>query len=373
MTEHTVEQRQPTQARTRTLCILASVATLALTAACGGGNNSSDESTGQSLRASIGPEGGELVGVEGSALSGVRLAIPAGALSEKTEIEITPATGVAPLPAAAVGCGPIFDIQPAGLALATPATLTLPFDESKVTENYRFDDQVKAWEMKDDGSWGQRLQVDSSEGSVSVSLDALHTAGAGVNPPTESEIVKFSLSPNPKFLNCLAAYPGDAKRAPSVQALVVRGDLNDALFLSGENIKPNLKFDMFTVENDSLLADGTADPNFKNFGLAWYQSDLEANDHGRMRANIRTILLDQIFGFDPNVSLAPTGTFQVGFWFNDPQDAVACGFDASKPTPFNGEHKAGPLAMISLPSAKTGLGPLCTKADTSVSPPRCDP
>jgi len=54
-------------------------------------------------------------------------------------------------------------------------------------------------------------------------------------------------------------------------------------------------------------------------------------------------------------------------------DAAACGFDVTKPTPFNGEHKAGPLAMISLPDAETGLGPLCTKPDTSVSPARCDP
>jgi len=29
--------------------------------------------------------------------------------------------------------------------------------------------------------------------------------------------------------------------------------------------------------------------------------------------------------------------------------------------------------MITLPDANTGLGPLCTKPDTSVSPARCDP
>jgi len=52
---------------------------------------------------------------------------------------------------------------------------------------------------------------------------------------------------------------------------------------------------------------------------------------------------------------------------------VACGFDPTKPTPFNGEHQAGPLAMITVPDATTGLGPLCTKPDTSVSPARCDP
>ena len=160
--------------------------------------------------------------------------------------------------------------------------------------------------------------------------------------------------------------------APSVSADVVRGDLNDGLFLRGKNIKPGLQFDLFTVENSQLLADGTVDPNFKNFGLAWYQSDLEASGNGRVQATIKTILLDQIFGFDPNVNLPPTGAFEVGFWFNDPQDAAACGFDVTKPTPFNGEHQAGPLAMITVPGA-AGLGPLCTKPDTSVSPARCDP
>jgi hypothetical protein len=33
-------------------------------------------------------------------------------------------------------------------------------------------------------------------------------------------------------------------------------------------------------------------------------------------------------------------TFHMGFWFNDPNDAAPCGFDVTKPTPFNGEHRA---------------------------------
>jgi hypothetical protein len=158
-----------------------------------------------------------------------------------------------------------------------------------------------------------------------------------------------------------------------VNVVVVRGSQNDGLFLRGKNIKPGLAFDMFSVQQSSLLADGTVDPNFKDFGLAWYQSDLEADDNGRAYVSIRTILLDQIFGFDPRVNLPPTNTFQVGFWFNDPNDAAACGFDVTKPTPFNGEHKAGPLAMISVPDATTGLGPLCTKPNTSTTPATCDP
>ncbi len=194
-----------------------------------------------------------------------------------------------------------------------------------------------------------------------------------MNPPADVDLVKFDLHPNPKFLPCLAQYPDDAKKQPVVNVVVVRGKQNDGLFLRGKNIKPGLAFDMFSVQQSSLLADGTVDPNFKDFGLAWYQSDLEADDNGRAYVSIRTILLDQIFGFDPRVSLPPTNTFQVGFWFNDPNDAAGCGFDVNKPTPFNGEHKAGPLAMISVPDATTGLGPLCTKPNTSTTPATCDP
>ena len=83
--------------------------------------------------------------------------------------------------------------------------------------------------------------------------------------------------------------------------------------------------------------------------------------------------MDQIFGFDPDVALPPTNTFHIGFWFNDPNDAVACGFNPAKPTPFNGEHKAGPLAMISVPDARTGLGPLCTNPEQSGSTFTCNP
>lgn len=359
---------------------LVSLGTLALALGCSaeagdapGAAADDPGTTSDSLRAAIGPDGGELVGKDGTALAGVHLQIPEGALAEKTEIVVRAVPEGTPLPETAVRCGQNYAIEPAGLALAVPAELTLPFDETTVTDHYRFDDEVKVWELQD-GKWGQRLQTGSSEGLVTIELDALSAnLAAGVNPPGPEDIVTFDFAPNPKFLPCLAQYPDDAWRAPSVHAVVVRGELNDGLFLYGSSVKPGLKFDMFTVENSSLDANGVPLADFKNFGLAWYQSDLEADKRGNMRASIRTILLDQIFGFDPTVTLPPTGTFQVGFWFNNPQDAVACGFDASKPTPFNGEHQAGPLAMITRPDAETGLGPLCTHADTSVSPARCDP
>ena len=172
----------------------------------------------------------------------------------------------------------------------------------------------------------------------------------------------FQLVPVGTILSCLA--DPSSTEPPVARVTVVRGKLNDHLTLHAEHIKPGLQFDLFTVQNSPFLADGSKDPKFKNFGLAWYQTDVEANQHGTADVSIRTILLDQIFGFDPVVGLAPTNTFHVGFWFNNPQDAVACGFDPKKPTPFNGEHKAGPLAMVSLPAAG-GPGPLCTSPDTS--------
>jgi hypothetical protein len=167
----------------------------------------------------------------------------------------------------------------------------------------------------------------------------------------------FNLTPQAKFVNCLGPGYGPT---PTAQVIVQRGELNDILILRAQHLRPNLGFDLFTIQNTNLLSDGLPDPNFKNFGLAWYQSDVKADANGDAEVAIKTILLDQIFGFDPAVGLAPTNTFHVGFWFNNPHDAAACGFDPTKPTPFNGEHKAGPNAMISVPNAETNLGPLCT-------------
>lgn len=185
-------------------------------------------------------------------------------------------------------------------------------------------------------------------------------------PPTTSV---FNLKPNPKFVKCLQL--GSA--TPFAQVTVTQNTLNDDLAILVRNVKPNLAFDLFTIQNTNLLPNGTGDPNFRNFGLAWYQSDIETDSFGNALTVIRSIFVNQIFGFDPEVSLPPTNTFHVGFWFNNPNDAKACGFDPTKPTPFNGQHNAGPNAMISVPNATTGLGPLCLNPNTSTFPATCNP
>lgn len=199
--------------------------------------------------------------------------------------------------------------------------------------------------------------------AICVTIPAAFASG-----PSE---ISFELTPNPKFVDCLVKdkFAGP----PRAKVTVTRGRLNDVMFLRLSNIKPGLQFDIFTVEKSQFLADGGVDPNFLNFGMAWYQSDLEAEANGTGDVTIKTILLDQIFGFDPAVNLPPTNTFHVGFWFNDPQAAAACGFDPTKPTPFNGEHKAGPLAMMSIPSAQTTLGPLCSNPEYTPTGVKCNP
>jgi len=180
-------------------------------------------------------------------------------------------------------------------------------------------------------------------------------AFAAAVQPLAAEVHRktFKLHANPPFASCFGS-------EATANVVVVRGNLADTLTITGEDFLPNLDFDLFTIQRTELLSNGQPDPNFTNFGMAWYQTDLHSNSEGKINATIHTILLDQIFGFDPDTALAPTNAFHVGFWFNNPQDAVPCGFDPNKPTPFNGQHVAGPNAMITVPNAKTNLGPLCT-------------
>jgi hypothetical protein len=172
--------------------------------------------------------------------------------------------------------------------------------------------------------------------------------------------------PNPAVVGCLAS-----GGTPTATVTVTRGKLNDTLVVSLQHFKPGLQFDLFTVQRSNQTANGSPVANFKSFGLAWYQSDLDVGSDGTGSVTVKTILLDQIFGFDPDKNLDPTNTFHVGFWFNNPADAAGCGFTGT--TPFNGEHNAGPLAFITRPVAGVGLGPLCTDPNLTTTPHTCNP
>src|SRR5262249_46206961 len=89
-------------------------------------------------------------------------------------------------------------------------------------------------------------------------------------PPVsaQDEEFKFALVVNdPNLLPCLV---NDPNHTPQAHVKIERGDLNDTLHIQLENIKPNLDFDLFTVQKTTKLASGQADPAFVkgNFGLA---------------------------------------------------------------------------------------------------------
>jgi hypothetical protein len=194
-------------------------------------------------------------------------------------------------------------------------------------------------------------------------------AAGGAPSPNTVNSKTFKLFPNPAFLACAQA----AGRTATASATVTRGAVNDTLKLSLAGFKPNLGFDLFTVQRSNQQGNGTPVSGFTNFGLAWYQSDVQTSSTGTASVTIKTILLDQIFGFDPDAALAPTNTFHVGFWFNSVAEAQPCSATTLTPTPFNGEHNAGPLAFITRPNAKTNLGPLCTQPVSTGSGFTCNP
>jgi hypothetical protein len=206
--------------------------------------------------------------------------------------------------------------------------------------------------------------------AAAIIAGAALTASVASGTPALVHSKTFSLTANPAFVSCTEKNPGVV---PTAKATVTRGGQNDTLSLKLNGFKPGLGFDLFTVQNSNLLANGTPNPSFTNFGLAWYQSDVSVNSEGTASVTLKTILLDQIFGFDPAASLAPTNTFHLGFWFDSVAEAQPCSGTTLTPTPFNGEHNAGPVAFISTPSAKTGLGPLCTQPFSSGGGFACHP
>ena len=116
---------------------------------------------------------------------------------------------------------------------------------------------------------------------IAAALAVAAVSAVAANGASGTTKTTFDLVPNPKFANCLAKYPGDPSRPPTASVDVQKGNLNDRLTLHLHNIKPDLDFDLFTVQRSTL--DATApptQPSAANFGFAWYQSDLQHNHGG---------------------------------------------------------------------------------------------
>jgi hypothetical protein len=123
--------------------------------------------------ATIGPNGGTL------SIAGAKLTIPAGALTEDTEITIRPTFDPTPLPPLAEGVGQQFAIEPAGVALAVPATLDVSTDPNMVAYYHQTAADCMVWQRAGSG-WTVDAATATGSADVQVSLATLSTIRAGV-------------------------------------------------------------------------------------------------------------------------------------------------------------------------------------------------
>jgi hypothetical protein len=127
----------------------------------------------------------------------------------------------------------------------------------------------------------------------------------------------------------------------------------EVMDVSVRGLPPKTEFDLFVTQV----------PNAP-FGMAWYQGDIETNEHGRARQTFIGRFSNETFVVAPgsapapqvhhnafpdaqtNPPAGPVHTFHLGVWFNSPADAVKAGCPGDV-TPFNGEHNAGIQALSS--------------------------
>jgi hypothetical protein len=156
------------------------------------------------------------------------------------------------------------------------------------------------------------------------------------------EDIKFDMVRTPS----LSAFPGCAPNAHATVRIEPRGPVEE-MHVRVEGLPAKTNFDFFVIQV----------PNAP-FGMAWYQGDIETDDHGVGHGKFVGRFNEETFIVAPgsvaapsvhgnafpdatlNPKTGPIHTFHLGLWFNSPQDAAKAGCPANV-TPFNGEHNAG--------------------------------
>jgi hypothetical protein len=132
------------------------------------------------LRVLIGVAGGTIEGAADGPLAGVSLTIPAGALAQETEIVVRGTVDPVPLSNRAERVGPQIALEPAGLELAVPAQITIPYDSSLRAQWDTPDAECKVWQRSGDG-WMMIEQLSTTSDAITIALSTLSTVAAGVS------------------------------------------------------------------------------------------------------------------------------------------------------------------------------------------------
>lgn len=162
-----------------------------LVAACGSG-------TGTGPGDDVDPDPGQTIGPAGgqAATEGATLSVPAGALSEETEIVIEPTT------ASAEGVGDdylvvdgaLYDFGPDGLVFDSPATLTVAYDPASLPEGVS-EVELKMLHVTPGGTQVLESSVDEAGNTVSAAISGFSAFGVGVPVGGMARIACSALAP----------------------------------------------------------------------------------------------------------------------------------------------------------------------------------
>ena len=159
-----------------------------------------------------------------------------------------------------------------------------------------------------------------------------------------------------------AAGAGCLARASAEVRIRSEGEV-EVMDVSVQGLPAKTAFDVFVTQV----------PNAP-FGLAWYQGELETNEHGRGHQTFIGRFNEESFIVAPgsvpapqvhhnafpdaqlNPQTGPVHTFHLGLWFDSPADAVRAGCPGDV-TPFNGAHNAG-IQVLSSRNFVDAQGPL---------------
>jgi hypothetical protein len=169
-------------------------------------------------------------------------------------------------------------------------------------------------------------------------------ASAGTKAATASSF-SFGLVPSSTAITaCLPHASGHVTITP--------GKLNDTMKVTLSGMPPNAGFDLFVIQQPAAP-----------FGVAWYQTDVQANAYGTGSATVKGVFDVETFSVSlgGTTTLSPTHQYHLGVWFNDPTVPFKLGCEpgATSPivTPFNGEQHAG-IQVVNTSEFPVNAGPL---------------
>jgi len=180
--------------------------------------------------------------------------------------------------------------------------------------------------------------------AISLGLTAASATPTAAAKAHASSSYSFALVPSPNIAACLPDASGEVTITP--------GNENDVMKVSISGMPAHAGFDLFVIQEP-----------LAPFGVAWYQTDVNANAYGDGSATVRGVFDVETFSVSlgGTTTFSPTHQYHLGLWFNNPKTPFKLGCEpgATSPTvtPFNGEQDAG-VQVLNTSEFPADAGPL---------------